>query len=65
MWAHFLGVGSSTPSTTSDPTTRRAQPELLDAVKEFQDSGYDVKALIRWIMDSHAYNLTSVRPEWN
>ena len=62
MWGHFMGRGFVHPVDDFGPHNPPSHPELLDKLaKEFQESGYDVKALIRWIMASQAYKLTQRR----
>ncbi len=60
MWGHFLGRGFVQPVDDFGSHNPASHPELLDKLgREFQASGHDVKALIRWIMNSDAYGLTS------
>jgi Protein of unknown function (DUF1549)/Protein of unknown function (DUF1553) len=62
IWAHFLGRGFVNPVDDFGPHNPPSHPELLDRlIKEFQASGYDVKKLIRWIMNSRVYQLSSVK----
>ena len=50
MWAHFLGRGFVNPVDDFGPHNPPSHPELLDQLaKDFQESGYDVKKLCRWI----------------
>lgn len=66
MWGHFLGRGFVSPVDDFGAHNPPSHPELLDALaKEFHDSGYNVKSLIRWIMNSRAYNLSSVMTKGN
>ena len=61
MWAHFMGRGFVHPVDDFGPHNPPSHPELLDRLaEEFKASGYDIKELIRWIMASEAYNLSSV-----
>jgi hypothetical protein len=61
MWGHFLGRGFVHPVDDFGSHNPPSHPELLDMMaREFKSSKYDVKALIRWIMNSEAYNLTSM-----
>ena len=61
MWGHFLGRGFVHPVDDFGAHNPASHPELLDKMaQEFKASKYDVKQLIRWIMNSEAYNLTSV-----
>jgi hypothetical protein len=60
LWAHFFGVGLVDP--VDDMTTENApsHPELLDELgAAFVAGRYDVKFLIRALMLSDAYALTS------
>jgi hypothetical protein len=60
MWGHFMGRGIVHPVDDFGPHNPPSHPEMLDELaKQFQESGYDIKALIRWIMNSEAYNLSS------
>ena len=59
MWGHFMGRGFVNPVDDFGPHNPPSHPELLDKLAaEFQKSGYDVKALTRWIVNSHPYNLS-------
>ncbi len=61
MWAHFLGRGFVSPVDDFGPHNPPSHPELLDKLaEEFQASGYDIKKLVRRIMETQAYNQTSV-----
>lgn len=58
MWAHFLGRGLIHPLDDARSTNPPTHPELLEALsREFIESGYDVKQLIRRITGSYAYRL--------
>ena len=62
MWAHFLGRGFVHPVDDFGPHNPPSHPRLLDQLsQDFQQSGYDIKKLCRWIMASRAYQLSSVR----
>jgi hypothetical protein len=62
MWAHFLGRGFVNPVDDFGPHNQPSHPELLDQLaKDFQESGYNIKKLCRWIMASRAYQLSSVK----
>jgi hypothetical protein len=66
VWAHFLGRGIVNPVDDFGPHNPPSNPELLNSLAhEFQQSGYDVRKLCRWIMLSRAYNLTSVKAKGN
>jgi Protein of unknown function (DUF1553)/Protein of unknown function (DUF1549) len=61
LWTHFFGRGFVNPVDDFGPHNPPSHPELLDKLAdEFKKSGYDVKQLCRWIMDSRAYQLSSV-----
>jgi hypothetical protein len=61
MWGHFMGRGIVHPVDDFGPHNPPSHPELLDRLAaEFRASGYDVKALIRWITSSRPYHLSSV-----
>lgn len=65
-WAQFFGRGFTHPADDLGDHNPPATPELLDALaKEFQASGYNIKMLVRWIMASRAYNLSSVLTKSN
>ena len=60
MWGHFFGYGFTRPVDDMGPHNSASHPELMDRLSsEFVKSGYDTKQLIRWICNSHSYNLTS------
>ena len=62
MWAHFLGRGFVNPVDDLGPHNTPSNPELLDKLaREFQETRYDVKQLIRWIMASRGYQASSVQ----
>ncbi len=62
MWAHFLGRGFVNPVDDFGPHNLPSHPELLDQLaKDFQESGYNIKKLCRWIMASRAYQLSSIK----
>ena len=59
-WGHFFGRGFVNPVDDFGSHNPPSNPELLAKLGEdFRDSGYDIKSLIRWIMNSEAYGLTS------
>ncbi len=60
LWGHFLGTGFTKPVDDMGPHNPPSHPELLDYLaKQFRNSGFDTKRLIRWITASEAYQLTS------
>ena len=73
MWAYFFGMGIVDPPDQFDParldpnnpppspwTLQPSNPELLEALTtDFISSGYDIKHLMRTIVNSQAYQLSS------
>lgn len=65
-WGHFFGRGFVQPVDDFGPHNLPSHPELLDKLAaQFKEGGYDTKALIRWIMNSDAYQLTSESTKQN
>jgi hypothetical protein len=61
MWGHFFGTGIVEPIDDFNDENKPSHPELLDELaREFADSGYDLKYLIRAITLSRAYQLSGV-----
>ncbi len=59
-WAHFLGYAFTKPLDDLGPHTIPSHPELLEYLAEqFHRSSYNVKALMKWITLSKAYQLSS------
>jgi hypothetical protein len=66
VWAHFLGRGLVEPVDDVRATNPPTNPELLDALAgHLIKHKYDVKALIRFITSSQAYQLSSRPNETN
>lgn len=60
LWDHFLGRGFVHPVDDLDPANPPSHPELLEEMaRQFNLHGFDLKYLIRAIMQSRAYQLTS------
>src|SRR5690606_15392412 len=60
MWGHFFGRGIIHPIDDARSTNPPTNPELLEALsRDFIESGYDVKHLIRVIANAKAYRLSS------
>jgi hypothetical protein len=60
LWAQFLGYGFTKPVDDLGPHNPPSHPELLARLAdEFAGHGYDLKRLIRWIVLSDAYGLSS------
>jgi hypothetical protein len=65
-WKHFFGKGIVDPEDDLRVTNPPSNPELLDALaKQFIDSRFDLKALVRTICQSNVYQLSSVPSEGN
>lgn len=65
-WGHFFGYGFTRPVDDMGPHNPPSHPELLDFLAtEFADSNYDVKKLMKWIVLSEPYQLTSATSEDN
>jgi hypothetical protein len=60
MWAHFLGYGFTKPIDDIGPHNVPSHPELMDGLaKEIRLRSFDLKELIRWIVLSEPYSLSS------
>ena len=60
VWAHFLGRGLVEPVDDVRATNPPTNPELLDALaKQLIDNKYDLRSLIRVILTSRVYQLSS------
>ncbi len=60
LWGHFMGRGLVEPVDDMRETNPPSNPELLDALaKDFVDSKFDVKRLVRTICTSRTYQLSS------
>lgn len=59
-WAHFLGYGFTKPVDDLGEHNAPSHPELLDGLAaKFREQSFDVKELIRWIVLSKPYSLSS------
>ena len=66
MWGHFFGRGFVNPVDDFGSHNPASHPELLAKLADdFRASGYNIKALVRWIMNSDAYQLTSAATKDN
>ena len=66
MWAHFLGVGLVEAVDDMRVTNPASNPELLDALaKDLVEHQFDLKHLIRTIMTSEVYELSSLPTQYN
>jgi hypothetical protein len=60
-WKHFFNRGLVDPEDDMRETNPPSNPELLDALaKDFADSGFDLKKLVRTICTSRVYELSSL-----
>ncbi|MGN6134495.1 MAG: DUF1549 domain-containing protein [Aureliella sp.] len=60
MWAQFLGYGFTRPMDDLGPHNAASNQELLDRLgEEFRKSSYDLRQLMRWIVLSQPYQLSS------
>ncbi len=60
-WKHFFKRGLIEPEDDIRDTNPPSNPELLDALaRHFVASGYDLKAVIRVITQSHTYQLSAM-----
>ncbi|HEY6564832.1 MAG TPA: DUF1549 domain-containing protein [Pirellulaceae bacterium] len=60
MWRHFLGQGFTDPVDDLGPHRSISHPELLDFLATaFRKVGFDQKQLIRWLVLSEPYQLSS------
>ena len=65
-WKHFFKRGLIEPEDDIRDTNPATNPELLDSLaKQFIESGYDLKAVVRAITQSHTYQLSSTPNEQN
>ncbi|HWA99407.1 MAG TPA: DUF1549 domain-containing protein [Pirellulales bacterium] len=66
LWAEVMGRGIVEPVDDLRATNPPTNAALLDAlVTEFRRVRYDNKALLRWILTSHVYELASLPNETN
>jgi hypothetical protein len=63
VWGHFLGYGFTRPVDDLGPHNPPSHPDLLDYLAgEFRAGGFDLRQLIRWIVLSRPYGLSSRLP---
>ena len=66
MWSHFFGRGIVDPVDDFRSTNPPTHPELLEALaRDFREHGYDLKRLIRIIVSSRTYQLSSIPSDTN
>ncbi len=60
LWGHFLGYGFTKPIDDMGPHNPPTNPELLGKLAtDFTEHSHDLKQLIRWIVLSEPYSLSS------
>ena len=60
LWARFIGRGIVEPVDDFRDSNPPAHPELLDRLAaEFVNSGYDTRHIVRLILNSQLYQLSS------
>ncbi len=63
IWSHFLGYGFTKPIDDMRPDNPVSHPELLESLAgDFVNHGYDLRRLMRWIVLSEPYALSSQAP---
>lgn len=66
IWTEIMGRGIVEPVDDLRATNPPTNPELIDALaREFRESNYDVKQLIRTILTSEVYGLSSLPNDRN
>ena len=66
LWGHLMGRGIVEPVDDFRESNPPSHPALLDALaKEFVTHGFDRKHIIRTILNSRTYQLSSRRNEFN
>jgi hypothetical protein len=66
IWAHFMNVGLVEPVDDFRETNPPTNPRLLDALaRHFASGGYDLKELMKAVMESRAYQLSSTANDTN
>ncbi len=66
FWGHFLGYGFTKPVDDMGPHNSPSHPELLDELGvAFRKSSFNIKSLIRWIILSEPYQLSSRASKYN
>jgi len=59
FWGYYMGRGLVEPLDDMRATNPASNPELLDALaKDFAGHGFDLKHLMRTIMNAHGYQLS-------
>ena len=65
-WKHFFGRGLVDPEDDMRETNPATNPTLLDALaRNFVESGFDLKKLVRTICGSRVYQLSAIPNQFN
>jgi hypothetical protein len=66
IWGHFLGYGFTKPVDDLGEHNPPSHPELLDGLADrFREQSFDLKELVRWIVLSRPYSLSSKATKGN
>ena len=66
IWSYFFATGIVEPVDDFRSTNSPTNPDLLQALaKDFRDSGYDLRHMIRTIVQSRTYQLSSIPNDTN
>ncbi len=66
IWSYFMGRGIIEPVDDIRTSNPPSNPELLDALtKDFVDSGFDIKHIMRTIARSRTYQQSIKTNKWN
>jgi hypothetical protein len=66
MWSYFVGKGIIDPVDDIRASNPPSNPALLDALtKDFVAHGFDLRSLMRTIVNSRTYQASIVTNEWN
>src|SRR5205807_50561 len=66
LWSYFLGRGIIDPVDDIRSSNPPSNPELLDALTaDFVKSGFDLRHLMRTIVQSRVYQLSLATNRWN
>ena len=66
VWSYFMGRGIIEPVDDVRSSNPPSNPELLDAlVNEFVSKGFDMRQVMRTIVNSRAYQLSVKTNRWN
>ncbi len=66
LWGHFLGYGFTKPIDDMGPHNPPTHPELLEKLAlDFRKNSFNIKELIKWIVLSEPYALSSLSNKTN